>query len=190
MKVRLSDASGASRVLKDLAWTLSGYGNVEIRDDALILSDGSIVTCKLRQIVEEFEVEFKLSPNISGIDEVPVYIYPRYLLLGNVESLRMLLVETTLEIRYTIWVLVKLTEIGLLRNTKYIGIVINIDKDGGRYKPVSHKVMVNVGGIGYEVVVKGRRITYRITFSKFDVFKAFADVVLPEFLESRGEVRE
>jgi hypothetical protein len=190
MKVRLMDTSGAPRLLKDIAWTLSGYGNVEIRDDSVILSDGSIVTCKVRQIVETFEVEFKLSPNISGVNDVPVYIYPRYLLLSNIESLRMLLVETTIEIRQTLLVLVKLTDIGLLRNPKYIGVVVNIDKDGDRYKPVSHKVMVNIGGIGYEVVVTGRRVTYRITFSKFDLFKAFADVVIPEFLESRGEVRE
>jgi hypothetical protein len=190
MKVRLADTSGASRLLKDLAWTLSGYGNAEIRDEAVILSDGSVVTCKVHQIVETFEVEFKLAPNISGINDVPVYIYPRYLQLNNVEGLRMLLVETTLEIRQTLLVLVKLTEMGLLRNPKYVGVVVNIDKDGDRYKPVSHKVMVNVGGIGYEVVVTGRRVVYRITLSKFDLFKAFADVVIPEFLENRGEVRE
>ena len=190
MRVRVSDITASQRLLEEIAWTLSTYGNVKVEGESVILDTRSVIACVVHQIVETFEVKFTVSPNISRIDNVPVYIYPRYLQLNNIENLKTLLIETILELRQAILILAKLTDMGLLRNTKYIGIVINIDKDVDRYKPVSYKVMVNIGGIGYEVVVTGRRITYRITFSRFDLFKAFADVVLPEFLESRGEVRE
>jgi hypothetical protein len=170
-------------------WTLGSYGNAEVKGQTVIFNNGSIITCEVNRIGEVFEITFKVNPNISGIGDTPVHIFPRYLQLNNVEALRMLLVDITLEVSQAILVLATLMSMGL-PTPKYVNIVINVDREENRYKAVGHKVIANIGAIGYEIAVTGRRRVYRITIPSFELFKAFVDVIVPEFLENRGGVRE
>jgi len=188
MKVRVTDLAGAHRLLEDVSWTLSGYGNVEVRGESVILSNGSTVMCKTNLVIDDFEIEFWAEPNI-GINRVPIYLYPRYLSLKTIEELKNLLVAIFLEVRDGIFIMATLASIGLLSNPRHVAITINIDRNGGKYKPMSQKVIVDAKGIGYEIVTAGRSRTYKISLPNFNLFKAFVEVVLPEFLESR-EVSE
>jgi hypothetical protein len=190
MKVKALDMSGAQLLWKELAWTLTSHGDVEVKGESIILKSGSIISVTIWRSADIFEIELMASPNIAGVNDMPVHIYPRNLILPRVEDLKTLLVETVITVKQAILVLVLLSSMELLRNPRYVGVTINIDRYGDGYKPVSYKVIVNVGGIGYEIAVSGGRKTYRITFSSLELFKAFAEVVLPEFLASRGEAKE
>jgi hypothetical protein len=190
MRAKILNLAGAERLLEEVAWTLGSHGDVKREADTIILGGGSRITLGASLIKDAFWVESWVEPNMLGLQRIPVHLYPRNLVLNTIEELKSLLIDIALEVKRSMYIIATLVSMGLLNNQKYVGIVINIDKEEDRFRPTSRKVIVNVGGIGYEISFVGGRTAYRITLPSFKLFKAFVEVIIPEFLESRGEERE
>jgi hypothetical protein len=193
--VGIKNSEGLGSLERDIVRILSNYGEAEWveRDIKLETSLHNLIHIHLDKDVNGgVMVGCLATPNLRGFEKIDVHIYPRRFDFPNVDYVREFVFRLVMAVKDGLFILMQLASMNMARNApRYCCMVVNMGKRQDESPEVeTYKIMLSYDNIGYEISKVYSRTVYKINFTSFSLFKDFVNVILPEFLESRGEVRE
>jgi hypothetical protein len=194
--VEVKNLEGLDNLEKDIAFTLNNHGHAEWISGTVELQTPFKNTINLYLDKDKNSgvvIGCLVTPNLIGFDKIDVYIYPKKFDFPNVDYVREFAVRLVVAVKDCLFILTQLASANMTRNApRYCCIVVNMGKrQDGSPEVETYKVLLSYGNdIGYEIVKVNSRTIYKINFGNFNLFKDFMNVIIPEFVENRGGVRE